>query len=423
MIWGGGVLAERQLKQDWISFDQAQARYFYRNFLFVRGLRAKGEGSTSELLARAAKSWGGTLRRHPEDRQAAFAAVISLQAAGRNPDYRLIRPARRDYQLERDLALQSLVVDKKPDRELLVVPGVKEFIDRSPVRRLWLATIYERQGRRDEAKKQWHFGFLEAAPFVFPLYLIMLLWGLAALAGFILLLTLAKKRFPRPEADQPSLRLGLASGALALGFLLQFVLSPLVYGAHKLLPGGGDVVGNLLLSFLSALGVLLLLGNMGFAPGRLGLKRFAPFSSYFGLALAVFFIGIVGMLLASLLQQFWSRETREPSLLMIATVKSLPLRVLVVVMGCTLIPFAEETLFRGILFRGLRTQWGVWAGAIISSAFFAGLHADLMAAVPIFIFSLGLCWSVQRTGSLIPAMLAHGLFNLFPLLAVNFMTM
>ncbi len=82
-------------------------------------------------------------------------------------------------------------------------------------------------------------------------------------------------------------------------------------------------------------------------------------------------------------------------------------------------PVAEETVFRGFIFTGLRNRlsW-VWA-AVITSLLFAVAHLEFgtgqpllwTAAIDTFILSLVLCYLRQKTNSLWPGILVHALKN------------
>ncbi|HYU16678.1 MAG TPA: type II CAAX endopeptidase family protein [Candidatus Acidoferrum sp.] len=67
----------------------------------------------------------------------------------------------------------------------------------------------------------------------------------------------------------------------------------------------------------------------------------------------------------------------------------------------------EELLVRGAIARGLRPRLGMFAAALVSSAYFALLHGSL-GRLPIT-FALGLVLAVAtlRSGSLFPAVLIH----------------
>jgi hypothetical protein len=82
-----------------------------------------------------------------------------------------------------------------------------------------------------------------------------------------------------------------------------------------------------------------------------------------------------------------------------------------VISGAVLAPIGEEVFFRGFLFGCLRQRWGVLAGALASSLFFALAHTSLLGLVPLTAMGCFLCYLYQRTGSLAFPMLYHGAFN------------
>ena len=74
-------------------------------------------------------------------------------------------------------------------------------------------------------------------------------------------------------------------------------------------------------------------------------------------------------------------------------------------------PLAEETFFRGFVLNGLSRRWGFRAGAIGSALLFAASHGLTGLFIPVFMSGLVLAWVYRRTGSLWPAVLAHGSQN------------
>jgi len=83
-------------------------------------------------------------------------------------------------------------------------------------------------------------------------------------------------------------------------------------------------------------------------------------------------------------------------------------------------PFIEETIFRVFFFNfGLRFG-GFWAGAILSGVLFGLAHGDLVAAVPLALGAIVLCWVYYRTRNAYASMISHGLFNTFSILALHY---
>lgn len=80
--------------------------------------------------------------------------------------------------------------------------------------------------------------------------------------------------------------------------------------------------------------------------------------------------------------------------------------------GAVAVPITEEFLFRGILFRWIRDRWGMWPGVFFSALVFAAIHPPAAGAAPlIFLIGLALAWLYERTGSLKPGMVLHGVNN------------
>jgi membrane protease YdiL (CAAX protease family) len=88
-----------------------------------------------------------------------------------------------------------------------------------------------------------------------------------------------------------------------------------------------------------------------------------------------------------------------------------------IVLICVVVPIGEEIFFRGFVFGGLRARWGVPAAAAASAVFFAAVHLQLVHGLPIFLLGVLLALAYQRTGSLVPAIVAHALNNVVALLS------
>ncbi|MBT3555319.1 MAG: CPBP family intramembrane metalloprotease [Chloroflexi bacterium] len=85
-------------------------------------------------------------------------------------------------------------------------------------------------------------------------------------------------------------------------------------------------------------------------------------------------------------------------------------------------PIAEEIFFRGFVLPGLVKKFGIIWALVISSVVFGLFHIDLGAIVPTFALGLGLGWVYLKTGSIWPAMFAHGLHNTVAVLIAKYVT-
>ena len=77
-----------------------------------------------------------------------------------------------------------------------------------------------------------------------------------------------------------------------------------------------------------------------------------------------------------------------------------------------LVPIAEETFFRGVLYRWLRDKWGMVAGALISGLIFGAAHFEPATVVPAILLGVVLALVYERSRSLWPSIIIHALNNL-----------
>ena len=80
------------------------------------------------------------------------------------------------------------------------------------------------------------------------------------------------------------------------------------------------------------------------------------------------------------------------------------------IMAIAFAPFAEEYLFRGLLFRALDREWGGWRAVIGSAAFFAIYHPPL-SWLPVGLLGVANALLFKKTGRLAPAVVLHMVYN------------
>jgi membrane protease YdiL (CAAX protease family) len=80
------------------------------------------------------------------------------------------------------------------------------------------------------------------------------------------------------------------------------------------------------------------------------------------------------------------------------------------IMAVGFAPFAEEYLFRGLLFRALDREWGGWKAVLGSAAFFAIYHPAL-SWVPVAMLGAANAMLFKKTGRLAPAVAMHMVYN------------
>lgn len=86
------------------------------------------------------------------------------------------------------------------------------------------------------------------------------------------------------------------------------------------------------------------------------------------------------------------------------------LRLWTAIMAVGFAPFAEEYLFRGLLFRALDREWGGWRAVAGGAAFFAMYHPP-MAWIPVGLVGALNCLLFKKSRALAPAVALHMIYN------------
>lgn len=109
----------------------------------------------------------------------------------------------------------------------------------------------------------------------------------------------------------------------------------------------------------------------------------------------------------------------EDSIFEIFQSVSLPRKLMMGGAACVVGPILEELLFRGALWKPLRKSYqGLATPVIVTTALlFAMVHMEWQRAIHVGIIGLCLGFLRQVSGSLVPSMLVHIVFNSIPLLA------
>jgi membrane protease YdiL (CAAX protease family) len=80
-----------------------------------------------------------------------------------------------------------------------------------------------------------------------------------------------------------------------------------------------------------------------------------------------------------------------------------------------LVPVAEESLFRGILYPWIKQVGFPRLAWVLTAVAFAAMHMDLLRFIPFFVLALVLTWLYEKTNNLLAPITAHSMFN-----ALNF---
>jgi len=108
----------------------------------------------------------------------------------------------------------------------------------------------------------------------------------------------------------------------------------------------------------------------------------------------------------------------DPLLPLLLSPKGIWAKVLIVAVVGLIGPALEETLFRGVLFGGLRRQWSFWPAAAASAAVFALVHMSLPGFASYALLGFVFAAVYEWRGSLVAPWAAHAVFNLFNLIVL-----
>lgn len=85
---------------------------------------------------------------------------------------------------------------------------------------------------------------------------------------------------------------------------------------------------------------------------------------------------------------------------------------------CVLVPIIEEILMRGVVLEGLKNTYGSLTALLISAAFFALLHFNMVQTLSAFVCGVVLGLLYIKTSSIFCCMLAHCGYNLISYIAM-----
>jgi membrane protease YdiL (CAAX protease family) len=229
-----------------------------------------------------------------------------------------------------------------------------------------------------------------------------------------------------PEVERPPARSfpysNWGPGAAVLGVVLALGAG-LVMGVPAAILGADDdgdlsTTGNVLVQLATALGFLLVpmalvatrgADSLGEILSRLGVRKFAIGEALKWTAASIGAYLLFAMVYSTIITPPEQEDIAEGF-------GALPVQILLIVIAA---PVAEEVLFRGYLFGGLREKLPRWPAALLAGAIFGALHAltGLSAVPPLIAFGVILCLLYEKTGSIVPAIILHLLNNSVALLA------
>lgn len=231
----------------------------------------------------------------------------------------------------------------------------------------------------------------------------------------------APPRPPRPPgpplpvgADDLLLILIVTLGSVRLLVWLLVGLAPVPGSAPE--PGDALLAAMIVLLFQTAVILAMLravvIRKYGLSWADLGLRPAGRHWYRRAVIIAVLLLPAVALVNSVLIPMLSDEPFRNPQLYAIAPAGfSWSAMLTMLVMAGVVAPFAEELVFRGLLFPWLRARLGVPAAVLLSALFFATMHGALILIPALTVVGAAFAVIYQRSGSLWPAIVAHSVFN------------
>jgi len=136
-----------------------------------------------------------------------------------------------------------------------------------------------------------------------------------------------------------------------------------------------------------------------------------------------FLTAMVALGWGALLQKFGGNMDLKPQdiLLAFGQVDSALTLFLLMVVAVVVAPIWEEVIFRGTIYRYLKTRMKPIFALTITSLLFACAHFNVLAFLPLFLLGMLLGRSYEKTGSIKVPILYHAIFNLTTVLTLLFL--
>ncbi|WP_269538842.1 CPBP family intramembrane glutamic endopeptidase [Cerasicoccus fimbriatus] len=102
---------------------------------------------------------------------------------------------------------------------------------------------------------------------------------------------------------------------------------------------------------------------------------------------------------------------RQAQVEMFTEYENLPATILLIVLAVIVAPISEELFFRGCVYRYFKGRMPTALAMLASAALFSSIHGNWLAAAPLFILGILLCYAYERHGNIFVSMAMHGFFN------------
>ena len=280
---------------------------------------------------------------------------------------------------------------------------------------------------------------------VMILIAVVLIVAVAAIGGLIFLILRLVKAFDgtmKSGLEQPASHHGVYAEVFALWILVFVILTTVAAVLGNLVADGNATISLIfvLIAFFGSLVVLFwarirgvpykqIRKDIGWTTGNGFLKEIGTGIFGYAMTLPILGIGVSLTLFLFMIQQLMSggveaapfRGTGGGSHPIIVDLANgvWSTRILLIIMAAVAAPVVEETVFRGVLYRQLRSSsckfpkvLSIACSVFLVSFVFAAIHPQGWVAIPALMgIAIGMNLLREWRGSLIPSMVVHGLSN------------
>ncbi len=341
----------------------------------------------------------------------------------------LSKEAVNRLRVEKTMWLRIYGPEKISDKQAKSYAKEIRDLNLGPLKDLAMSDAYRRAGLIKQADKQLKQAQSSARITLVATYVVIGVLFTGGLVGLILLLFAVPKWLSGiTHSSRYILFASITLPAFLIYLATYYGLSGLVQIAIDPFTGSIEYIqqGTVLLSL--SIGAALVAGAIGFSvlrkrAGELNQDwrqigfRTQSFTLDIGRGLVGFMIALPLVLFAAQLSQKMSSTIfkniptpQQPFQDIIDKGSALEIA-LMFILASVVAPVVEETFFRGTLFSAFRARMGVLPSVLLCSVFFAFIHPLPGGFLPIFALACVLALLREQSGSLLPGMICHSIYN------------
>ena len=390
--------------------------------------RGRPPADAKRFLDWAADLYVAAYQADPSNFRAALSGAIMLREIGRGDEVQAIlpklRPGQFDEETRRALGgVYALVLTSYPS--MAAVENSREYLSRIPPGPVLTAWGYRSNDRPELAATTLEHAAKQAHSLVARLTAGAVVCFAILLSGLVLILSpLARWRRPRSEAGPAGLPMSDSWGTReAVEALVLWVFLSVALGSAAV--ATAPMSGPSSSYRIMAPGVLAAVLAIGWVLVVTRLRAGIGWDLSTGLRKALIGLGAAGLAVLpamgvfGVFQRLLGERTADNPILPLLLVPDTALAkaALLLAIG-VFVPAMEETLFRGVLYGGLRRRWSFWPAALVSGAIFAVVHMNLAGFAAYLLLGVVFAYLFERSRSLFAPWAAHAAFNIFNLMLV-----